>query len=194
MNFDPKTRRRHSLRLRDYDYSQPGAYFLTLCAWNRKSLFGEIIDGSMHPNAIGRIVAEEWLRTATIRPEIELDEWIVMPNHLHGILIISAPGMIVDTRRGDRWSPCPRSLRQRPPQSSTLATIRSRSLGAMVAGFKSAATRRINAWRQTPGADVWQRNYWERIIRDDAERWHIQEYIRGNPAHWLRDELNPSNS
>ena len=70
--------------------------------------------------------------------------------------------------------------------------MRPRSLGAVVAGFKSASTRRINEWRRTPGEKVWLRNYWERVIRDDTERWHIQEYIRGNPARWLQDKLNPS--
>ncbi len=224
MNFEPKTRQRRSTRLRNYDYSQPGAYFLTLCVWDRGSLFGEIVDGAMRPNAIGHIVAEEWVRTATIRSEIELDAWVVMPNHLHGILVISDPGMSVNIRTGSsqhivgatggRPSQCTgeplkctgeplkctgeplKCTGERPlaptHRSPVAASMRPRSLGAAVAGFKSASTRRINEWRRTPGEKVWLRNYWERVIRDDAERWHIQEYIRSNPARWLQDKLNPS--
>ena len=210
MNFDPKTQQRRSLRLRNYDYSQPGAYFLTLCVWDRGSLFGEIIDGAMRLNAIGHIVAEEWVRTATIRSEIELDAWVVMPNHLHGILVISDPGMSVNIRTGSsqhivgatggRPSKCTgeplKCTGERPlaptHRSPVAASMRPRSLGAVVAGFKSASTRRINEWRRTPGEKVWLRNYWERVVRDDAERWHIQEYIRSNPARWLQDRLNPS--
>ena len=210
MNFEPKTRQRRSTRLRNYDYSQPGAYFLTLCVWDRGSLFGEIVDGAMRPNAIGHIVAEEWVRTATIRSEIELDAWVVMPNHLHGILVISDPGMSVNIRTGSsqhivgatggRPSQCtgePLKCRGERPlapthRSPVAASMRPRPLGAAVAGFKSASTRRINEWRRTPGEKVWLRNYWERVVRDDAERWHIQEYIRSNPARWLQDKLNPS--
>ncbi|HEY2585759.1 MAG TPA: hypothetical protein VGI81_08350, partial [Tepidisphaeraceae bacterium] len=89
MAYDPERHHRRSIRLSGYDYSQPGTYFLTLCVHNRDCIFGEVLAGQMHRNVIGEIVAEEWLKSAKMRPELRLDQWIVMPNHLHGIVSIS---------------------------------------------------------------------------------------------------------
>jgi REP-associated tyrosine transposase len=91
MKYDPKRHHRRSIRLREYDYSSPGAYFTTLCTHDEQCLFGEIVDGHMHRSQYGEIVQEEWLRSATIRKEIQLDAWVVMPNHVHGIVIITSP-------------------------------------------------------------------------------------------------------
>lgn len=99
MRFNPKRHHRRSIRLPGRDYSETGAYFLTICAWDKECLFGEIVNGEMRLNEVGQIAAEEWSRSAEIRREIELDAWIVMPNHLHGIV------MVIDARRGDRRSP-----------------------------------------------------------------------------------------
>lgn len=130
-------------------------------------------------NDAGRIVAEEWLRTAGIRREIDLDEWVVMPNHIHGIVVISG--------RGDR--PVAPTLGESSPGR---AGPTPKSLGALVAGFKSAATQRVNAMRSTPGRTIWQRNYHERIVRDDNELNRIREYIVRNPAQWEMDRDNPN--
>ena len=164
-------RNRRSIRLQGYDYSQAGAYFVTLCTQNRECLFGEIVNGEMRLNEAGRVVADEWINTAEIRDEIELDEWVVMPNHFHGILVITVG-------RGDR------RVAPTGPQP--------RSIGAVMAGFKSAATKRINELRQTPGMKLWQRNYWEHIVRNEPELNRIREYIHNNPAQWVLDKLYPS--
>ena len=163
---DPEKHRRRSIRLRDYDYSREGVYCVTVCTDGRELLFGEVKDDEMALNELGRIAEEEWLQSARIRIEIELDALVVMPNHVHGIVIIGD-----NPRRGDR--PVARG------------GPRPRSLGAMMAGFKSAATRRINTMRGTPGASVWQRNYYEHIVRNQATLDRIRQYITDNPAGWM---------
>ena len=161
--------RRRSIRLKGYDYSQAGAYFVTMCTHNRDMLFGEIAEDTMVLNNTGHIVADEWLKSAQIRAEIELDAWVVMPNHIHGIVVI------IDLERG--W----------PSASSGPSP---RSLGALVAGFKSAVTKRINADRNTSGKPVWQRNYYEHIIRNETSLNQIRQYIADNPSRWSDDREN----
>jgi len=169
----PPAQRRRSIRLREYDYSSAGAYFVTICTHRRALLLGEVVDGELVLNSFGETVREEWLRSADIRAEIELDEFVVMPNHIHGIVFITGAG------RGDR------------PVAPTPGP-RPRSLSSLIAGFKSAATKRINDLRDTPGSPVWQRNYYERVIRDERELTRIREYIQQNPLQWRLDCENPS--
>ncbi|MGR9087931.1 MAG: transposase [Gammaproteobacteria bacterium] len=125
----------------------------------------------MRLNDAGRIVADEWLKTAEIRDEIELDAWVVMPNHFHGVLVIT-------DGRGDR------RVAPTGPQP--------RSIGAVMAGFKSAVTKRINELHHTPAAKLWQRTDWEHIVRNEPELNRIREYIHNNPAQWELDKLHPS--
>jgi len=167
-------------RLRGYDYSRAGIYFVTICAQNRRCIFGDILNGAMRLNGTEKIVAGEWGKSAKIRDEIELDEWVVMPNHFHGIVWIQNGDIepMRDYRRGDR------------PVAPTTGP-RPRSLGALIAGFKSAVTKQINQIRQTPGGGLWQRNYWEHIIRNEEEFNRIREYIVNNPARWDLDQENP---
>jgi len=195
MKFDPAIHHRRSIRLEGYDYAGAGAYFVTICVQDKKCLFGEIVAGEMVLNDAGGIVADEWLKTARIRQEIELDEWVVMPNHFHGIVVITRRGdrpvaLVGDAQgnsgdrgnsrysgnSGDRRSPLPRG-----PQP--------KSIGALMAGFKSAATKRINELRQTPGTKIWQRNYWEHVIRNGVDLHEIREYIQNNPLKWELDNL-----
>ena len=131
-------------------------------------LFGQVNDGAFQPNPYGRIVEEEWLRTAVVRVNVELDAYVVMPNHLHGILVIQD-----GTETG--LDPCPAVFGH--PVAGPLATI--------IGQFKSVATKRINQMRRTPGEPVWQRNYYERVVRTEDERNHIRHYIDGNPSHWI---------
>ncbi len=175
---------RSSIRLRDYDYSQAGAYFLTICTVNRACLFGEIIENKMRLNGLGRIVEDEWKRSALTRSEIELDSWVIMPNHLHGIVVIKASdeqgagvGQGLSIQVGN------------PPVAPT--GPRRKSIGAMVAGFKSAATTRINGVRGRYGVRVWQRNDYEHVIRDEDSLNIIRQYIMDNPAKWDEDPENP---
>ena len=174
-----------NIRLRDYDYSQSGAYFITICTYHRECLFGEISETNGSRNLVlnrfGKIILDEWLRTPAIRHEILLDEFIVMPNHFHAIIIINnAVGAYGHT-------PLQSHTRLQAPRLRSP----SKTVGAPVRGFKSTITRDINQIRHTLYAPVWQRNYYERIIRNDEELNRIREYIQYNPTQWELDRENP---
>jgi REP element-mobilizing transposase RayT len=176
---------RKSIRLPDFDYTSAGGYFITLVATNNSCLFGEMIGQQVSLNPFGDIVREEWLRTALIRPEIVLDGFIIMPNHLHGIIfitnVVGADG--VESSVGAHG---------RAPQQRPLLYRPAKSLGSFVAGYKSIVTKRINILRTTPGMPVWQRNYYEHTIRNDQEMNRIRDYIRNNPLRWTMDHDDPS--
>ena len=174
LKHDPDKHFRHSIRLSGYDYAQPGAYFITLCTYQRECLFGEITDGKMRLNKLGKVVMECWQWLSKQYPHLTMDEWVVMPNHLHGIIVI------VDAacRGGSRTAP------------TNLA--RHKPLGRLIGAFKTVSTKRINAIRDTPNLPVWQRNYYEHIIRDDEELNRIRQYIADNPMQWEMDSENPS--
>ena len=213
-----------SRRLDGWDYTQSSVYFVTVCTHNRKCLFGAVDDGSMALNAFGRIVAEEWHRTGEKRDRVALDAFVVMPNHVHGILWIrpdpanlrqAAPrdddGSVDrgDAARGggtmDDDGSIERSVTARRDASMASADgddasstsphrefgqPRAGSLGTVVGAFKSAVTRRINQHRDTTGASVWQRNYHDRIIRNERHLWAARRYIRDNPAKWHEDRAH----
>jgi len=181
MSYDPFKHHRRSVRLQGFDYSKPGAYFVTIDTHRHLSLFGEIADGVVRLNEWGKIARAEWIRTASIRHEITLDEFIVMPNHFHAIVNIMecGNGLVGATGR----SP----LRPGMPHGPA-----NKSLASLIAGYKSAVTARVNQLRGTPGALVWQRNYHEHIIRDMDELSRIRKYIRDNPAQWDFDTENRS--
>ena len=163
---------RRSIRLPGYDYSKAGAYFVTICVRDRECLFGELLEGQMIANGSGRAVGEGWEWLARQYRHVDLDEWVVMPNHLHGIVVITgAP------RGGSRTAPTP---------------IRRKPLGGLIGAFKTVSTQRVNALRQCPGQLLWQRNYYEHIIRNAAELTRIREYIANNPLQWALDRENPS--
>jgi REP element-mobilizing transposase RayT len=169
-----KSPHRRSIRLKGHDYSWEGAYYITLCTYHRKCLFGRIIDNEMNLNEIGNIVADEWTKTAGIREEIKLDAWVVMPNHIHAIVFIANPACI-DSPASPPSGPRPKSI------------------SAMVAGYKSAATTRVNRLRGTPGAKLWHRNYWDRIITDEKDLNRVRQYIRDNPTRWATDRFSVPN-
>jgi REP element-mobilizing transposase RayT len=184
MAYTPETERRRSIRLPNYDYALNGVYFITLVTAGRASLFGDIVDGSVRISAIGRIVQEEWLRSAEIRGELALDAFVIMPNHVHGVVFLRSEGVVASGRKGDQ------------PVAPTLRRFADvgpgkRTLSAFVGGFKAAVTTRANALRGMPGATLWQRNYWERVIRDDRELDRAREYIVDNPRRWSEDKHNP---
>lgn len=168
--------RRRSTRLRDYDYTTAGAYFLTLVTHERAALFGRVIDGEMHLSPLGYLVEREWLRSETLRHEIELGEFVVMPNHLHGVVLLR------DDVSGAALSQSPSHTGLRRP---------SRSVSSFVAGFKATTTRLINETRSSPGHKVWQRNYHDRVIRNEREYDAIRAYIVDNPLNWAEDPENP---
>lgn len=141
-------------------------------------LFGEVVDGVVVLNEWGEIVREEWERTAIVRPNVELGEYVVMPNHVHGILIFVDDG-VGTIRVGDVGA-----TRRVAP------TLQTDSLGAVIGHFKSIVTKRINRLQNVAGRPVWQRNYYEHIIRDEREWENIHRYIESNPSMWVEDEEN----
>jgi putative transposase len=173
---------RKQVRLVPYDYTLPGGYFVTLVTHHRAPLFGEILDGEMHLNELGAIVLKEWQRSANIRREIDIDEFVIMPNHIHGIVFI---------HETDAVGAHGRAPQQNIDHTGT-AYRKPRSLGSFVAGFKAACTTKINSHRNTPGKPVWQRNYYEHVIRNEKDLDQIRQYILDNPAKWKLDEEYPA--
>lgn len=175
--------RRRSMRLKGYDYAQAGAYFITVCAHNRKCLFGEIVDGKMALNDCGDTVALCWREISNHFPHVELDEFIVMPNHLHGILIIN------NTVGAKNFSPLQISITtsiqlQRYPGGT------SKTIGSVIRGFKIGVTKWFR--NKMDMGNIWQRNYYEHVIRNDAELNRIRQYIVENPLKWDTDPENPN--
>lgn len=192
MAYDPRIHHRRSVRLAHYDYALPGAYYVTLCASHKACTFGEAVNGQMRENACGGIVREEWFASAWKRPGMELDAFIIMPNHLHGIAWILGP-------RGEHAvlkSGFVQSLREipaRPPHpAGAVPPRRPRSIASWLAGLKSRITSRLRKLWNKPQASVWQGGYYEHIIRDEEDLNRIREYILTNPARWDSDRYNPA--
>jgi len=166
MPAKPAAMTRRSIRLPGFDYAQAGAYFVTIVTYQRSSLFDA---------ADLRQAAEmAWQSIPLHASRARLDAWILMPNHLHGILVITNVHTGLEAPAGDG-----------------APLLVPHSLGAIVGSFKSVSARRINQLRQMPGEPVWQRNYYEHVIRDDDEMQRIRLYIAENPAQWALDSENP---
>jgi REP element-mobilizing transposase RayT len=182
LEYKREKHQRRSLRLQGYDYTNPGAYFITVSTWNRECLFGGIVNGLMKVNEYGEIVRDEWVRTEDVRPNISLDEFVIMPNHFHGILFINDDGRY--TSRGTL---------QRAPTVERFGKPVSNSIPTIVRLFKSTTTKQINLIRNHPGMPVWQRNYYEHVVRNEKELFKIRKYIKDNPLQWELDVENPQN-
>lgn len=215
MKYNPAIHHRRSIRLKGYDYTQPGAYFVTFCSYRRDELFGEVINAEMRLSALGEIAREEWFRSSEIRKEIRLfeDEFIVMPNHGHGIIWIVEIAVGVDGVRAneadaDGINPNngiqlnrerAHTMRSNPTLSNPeepdarRASLRRvpRSLGSFIAGFKASVTSRAKNELKMTG--IWQRNYYDHIIRNDSELNNIRSYILNNPLNWQLDRDNAQN-
>ena len=227
MPYNPNLHHRRSIRLKGYDYTKEGLYFITLCTQNRKHLFGNIEKGEMILNEYGKIIENEWLVTTQIRKNIAIHEFVIMPNHFHAIIEILFPAVSIEQ-----------------PQSQTKFASPSQTIGAIIRGFKGAGTKRIKelssslistgellfapsdkncellfaptdkncelpiASIQDKGElqfapttttttttisltdKIWQRNYYEHIIRDQQSYQRISDYIINNPAKWTEDKFN----
>lgn len=185
MTYNPEFHHRRSIRLKEYDYSQTGAYFVTVCTWNRECLFGEIKNGETILNEFSEIAMKYWDDLPNYYPNAQLDEFIVMPNHIHGVVSLSNVGAqfiapFRKTTAGNNGI--------NPDVMNHASTI-----GKIVRAFKARCTHAINKIRNSPGIPLWQRNYYEHIIRDENELTHIREYIINNPLQWAEDENNPNN-
>ncbi len=191
MRCDPDNHHRQSIRLKGYDYSQPGTYFVTLVAQNRERIFGTVEGNQIRLNEIGELVVNCWLSIPKYIDIARLDEYVLMPNHFHGIINIdesygkgeASPGIItspIESISGDASPLQPRGTQ-------------SRSLSAIIQNFKSVSSRHVNRLYFKPGNKIWQRNYYERIIRNERELNAIRRYIRDNPLNWELDKENPNN-
>ena len=166
---------RRSLRFRDFDYSEPRAYFVTLVTYDCASLFGEVVNDGVLLSQLGKVVAETWLWLPKQYPHVDLDEFVVMPNHLHGIVWLAGPlsgtgdSRIAPTNAGGR-----------------------KPLGRLIGAFKTVSGKRVNTALGTPGRPLWQRDFYDHVIRNERDLDRIREYIRNNPLQWEMDEENPS--
>lgn len=177
MSYDPQKHHRRSIRLKGYDYASPGAYFVTLCVQDRVCALGNIVHRAMVFSDFGRIVVQSWLWLREQYPYVDLDVWAVMPNHLHGIIVILDNDVI--------RASCDASRQPTP--------IKRKPLGQLIGAFKTVSTKRINGMRHTPGAKFWQRNYYEHIVRDENDSARIRRYIINNPSKWQTDRDNLDN-
>jgi len=179
MAYIPWIHHRRSYRLAGYDYTSPGAYFVTVCAHRKRCGFGRVVRHEMRLNRYGRIVQNEWCHLAEARPQVALDEFRVMPNHFHALLIITAPGT--------------------PPSAATPSLIRkfgdaeTGSLSTIVGQFKANVTKAIHTLRAelypgTAPVRVWQGRFYDHIVRDEDELNGIRRYIIENPQHWSVDQ------
>jgi putative transposase len=185
---DPAWPVRRALRLRAYDYSQAGAYFVTICTQDRTCLFGEVGDDGMRLNGAGQMLAEVWADIPVQFPDVEIDAFVVMPNHIHGIIVLP-----------DRETPGSPPIRDAANSGRPLAIARpAATLGDVVGAFKSAVTVeyvrgvKTNAWPKFRKR-LWQRNYYEHVIRNEMALNRVRRYIDENPARWALDDDNPAN-
>jgi len=204
MRFDPAVHHRRSIRLTAFDYRSAGAYFVTICTHERALIFDD--PRTRRAVELALLSVGRYCRPASV------DELVVMPNHVHAIIWLATNDRIPvrdvgAQHTGHRNDTAPTDLHRQAHEAlaaACAAPLRGRgqararrveagSLGAVVRGFKSATTKRINAMRNTPGVPVWQRNYHEHIIRDDGDLQRIRQYIRDNPAKWADDPDNPAN-
>jgi len=195
--FDPQRHHRRSIRLPGYDYRQAGAYFVTICTRERELLFGRMANEEVILNEYGQIAESCWRETPNHFPHTDLDTYVIMPNHIHGIIVITdaigrgeaSPGDPLPTNRiataGNDSAPTGITRDASPLHGPSPG-----SLGAIVGNFKSVTARRINRLRHTPGAPVWQRNYYEHIVRTEEALQAIRQYIVDNPLRWALDTYN----
>jgi putative transposase len=181
MTYDPDIHHRRSIRLKGFDYSSNNAYFITVRVEKRQCLLGEIVNAVMVLSECGKIIVECWNDLPNHYSNIQLDQYVVMPNHFHGIIQIG--GELKDgpkiTKEG--------GLETRPYG-------RTRGLAEIVRGFKIFSARRINTMLWISGKAFWQRNYYEHVIRNDNDSNRIRQYIVTNPANWQSDTLYNANS
>lgn len=181
MRCNSDKRHRRSIRLKEYDYSQAGGYFVTICTYGGECLLGNVINGEMRLSKCGESVNKFWHKIADHFPDVKTDVFVVMPNHIHGIIFI------VDERRGGVSPPI------QPHQGEETSPLRKPTLGQIIAYFKYQTTKQINQILNTAGASLWQRNYYEHVIRNEDDLRQIREYIVNNPLKWELDSENPKN-
>lgn len=196
MAYNPNKHHRRSIRLKGYDYTQAGAYFVTVCTRDRACLFGEIVDGAMRWNEYGECVVRWWEDIPRHFKAVDIDAFVVMPNHIHGIVVITGGPVGAGLPRPDPHTAnsvadTGTDAAMDAHKGAKTAPLRRPSLGNVMAYFKYQSAKQINASRQTPVAPVWQRNYYEHVIRSEESLNCIRQYILDNPERWAFDRENP---
>jgi putative transposase len=201
MPYDPSIHPRRSIRLPEYDYAQPGAYFVTICTRERECVLGDIVNGRMELNALGDIAHRFWSQVPAHFPGVIIDACATMPNHGDAIIVIADtihPG--ADPVRGVVTTPAATRIATPDPPRAVVDAGRGRGtqplrppvLGQIVAFYKYQTTKTINQTLDMAGVRSWQRNYWEHVLRNKAELQRIREYIETNPGRWSDDRLYPA--
>ena len=183
-----------SARLPKWDYTRAAGYFVTLCTKGSVHSFGDVVEGEMILSPMGRIVAEEWQKTPRLRLSVELDQWQIMPNHLHGILIlkeVETARRAVSRRGGSPTLGTPGETPQRGVSTPDHSRLKAGSLGAIIGQFKSACTKRI--WSAGFSEFAWQARFYDHIIRNQESLDKIRDYILHNPVMWETDKDEPEN-
>lgn len=180
--------KRRTIRLMNYDYSQEGLYSVTVCCQDKICRFGEVGNGVMVLNGAGKIAHDEWLRTLQLRTNIELGEFIIMPNHMHGIIIIKSKDVGANCIRPNdenvyNTGVCNTPLQEKINELSSP----SQTLGTLIRGYKASVTKKIRQLYNIENLSIWQRNYYEHIIRNEESHHKITDYIINNPYNWEND-------
>ena len=185
--------RRRSVRLKEFDYAQPGAYFVTVCANNRRDVWGKVREGEVSLNSLGHIIEACWESIPAHFPHVRLDQYCVMPNHLHGILSFARTG------RGTIYRAPTVALSGTVEVESSIKAGKEQfsqpvagSLPTVIRTFKAAVTRNARRTMQVGSIRIWQRGYFDRVIRNERELERVREYIANNPAKWDLDTENPA--
>ena len=197
MKYNPDIHHRRSIRLKGYDYSKAGMYFVTICCQNRQCIFGEIENGEMALNNFGKIASDEWVKLSEQYPNVLLDVFQIMPNHIHGIITLGDVGAtlavalnenaiaqnnIAGTNQWAGASPAP---------TRDVQTTKN-TIGNIVGAYKSLVANKcleIFKSKNEYMGKLWQRNYWEHIIRDEESYQRIANYIINNPINWKNDKF-----
>ena len=190
---DAPKRQRSSIRLQGYDYTRQGAYFVTICTRNRACLLGDIVEGRMHLSEAGRLAQVAWEDLPHHYPHVQIDVWVIMPNHMHGIVILTkAQATDDDMRVGADPKTDVGAISKINVGAGLKPAPTCHGLSEIVRAFKTFSARRINALHNTVGTPFWQRNYYEHIIRNQSALDRIRQYIVDNPARWREDPENPA--
>ena len=185
---DAPKRQRRSIRLQGYDYTRQGAYFVTICTRNRECLLGDIVEGRMHLSEAGRLAQAVWEDLPHHYPHVQIDVWVIMPNHMHGIIILTE----AQTTEDDVQSGADPKINVGAGLKPAPTAATRHGLSEIVRAFKTFSARRINALHNTVGTSFWQRNYYEHVIRNESALDRIRQYIVDNPARWPEDPENPA--
>ena len=180
-----------SARLKNWDYTSPGFYFVTLCTRGRECFFGDVVNDVMQLSSAGQIVAEEWMKTESVRANVKMDAWVVMPNHVHGIVQITHRIELPPAETSHDVETLRRNVStNRNVSTEAPSRLQANSLGAILGQIKMQCTKQIRAVGVTDFG--WQERFWDEVMWDERGLTRVREYIENNPANWLNDRDKPA--